>query len=1226
VLVALGLLWGFGHGSAPPEAERSGRFEAAPVQGAGAVVGTPLQGPLPNVIPPATRANSIPAAVATPDAVQDALDGAIRQGLAWMALSRQARPVNPPPMRPLVARDVPGELRPRQTPLDPTQRRALERLRWATAGKWVDFRTAPHTPAITLLRGRLLEPAAERPDPGLSLAETTARRFLRRNQDLLGLRDTDENLLLLAESTDPLGYAHLRFATRYRGLTVWPSALTVQTDPAGNVDLLTGAYAPTPDGLSITPGVPADQARTAARAAVGADPSSPVAAEQLLVYAPIESADARLAWRFDIPTAVTEHWLVFVDAQTAELLHVQNEVCTAHAAGSGLDTGGNTQPLNLWQHTDGAYYMVDTTKAMYNPAQSSPPEPDAVTGGIVVLRAPQAVVQNGQLQQLGPLFHSVSQSPTAGFSPHAVAASANLGRVYDYYLDRFTRNSINGQGGTLMAIVDIPNYFNAAWSSQTETMFYGTGANYAESLDVTAHEMTHGVISSTSDLVYRLQSGALNESFADILGEGCEAHFASLQPDWSQGSALPPVFRRPLDDPSSKIYNPETGEGYPERMSEYKNLPIEEDQGGVHVNSSIQNYAFYLLAEGLPGAIGIADALAIFYRAVTTKLNPNSQFIDSRLACVVSAEELFGAGSAHALRTAEAFDAVEVFDQGGSTGEAPIPTVTAADSTLFIFPSGLTMYLGRREAAFGDGPAGVFLGDQGQPTPVAPAKKPAVTGDGAFGIFVTPDFDGAIINTMTGEETFFDLPNQIESAAISGDGNVYAFVLRDNGLPGRRIYVYDALADTSAIYEATQPVVDQPNNGLTDTILRLDAIDLSPDGRFVYYDAVNRLALNFGGFIDSWSTYVLDRGAGRVFDLFPPIPGVNLGNPAIGQTRANLITFDVQDASGVHYIYATNRDSGQTQPVAVLSAGATVAPGWPGYSGNDGAVVYTDYYFDFGLLQYVPVLATIPVAADGMTPTGSNTAWLQGSNPNLGTIYRRGAWQGLPEVGVASMANAAEGGASGRFRLSRAAAGAAPLTVGFTLTGSARNGLDFEQVPLSATIESGATFADVLIHAVDDGAGEGAEAVTLTLSDFPDYQIVAREAVVSIADNDPVSGFAAWAADQGIPANEPFGNGDGDPWTYLQEYALGLDPHQEDGADALRVRVVEGRMIVDVTRVQRPDILYAVEVAPSLTGDPWVSGAPHTTVLTDSPSLLSVRSDAPTNTTGQFGRLRITLQ
>ncbi len=105
--------------------------------------------------------------------------------------------------------------------------------------------------------------------------------------------------------------------------------------------------------------------------------------------------------------------------------------------------------------------------------------------------------------------------------------------------------------------------------------------------------------------------------------------------------------------------------------------------------SSIINRAFYQLAAGLPNAIGLVAAERIFYRALTVHLLAQSQFIDARLATITSAEELFGVGSAQALRTAEAFDSVEIFAAPSTTPPPSIPVVAAADSYLSVDPTTL---------------------------------------------------------------------------------------------------------------------------------------------------------------------------------------------------------------------------------------------------------------------------------------------------------------------------------------------------------------------------------------------------------------------------------------------------------------------------------------------------------------------------------------------------------
>ena len=135
----------------------------------------------------------------------------------------------------------------------------------------------------------------------------------------------------------------------------------------------------------------------------------------------------------------------------------------------------------------------------------------------------------------------------------------------------------------------------------------------------------------------------MNEAFSDIFGEAVEA-FALGDTDWLIGSQLG----------TDRSSHPRHGDPRPARLSgalrailvRRSTLDVRNrDNGGVHINSGIINHAFYLLAEGLDGAIGLRDAERIFYRALAFHLVANSQFIDARLACLAAAAELFGADS-----------------------------------------------------------------------------------------------------------------------------------------------------------------------------------------------------------------------------------------------------------------------------------------------------------------------------------------------------------------------------------------------------------------------------------------------------------------------------------------------------------------------------------------------------------------------------------------------------
>lgn len=142
-------------------------------------------------------------------------------------------------------------------------------------------------------------------------------------------------------------------------------------------------------------------------------------------------------------------------------------------------------------------------------------------------------------------------------------------------------------------------YANAFWNGTQ--MFYGD--TYAVADDVVGHELTHGVIDQYSELLYWGQSGAINESMADIMGEIVD-HRAGLEPgdaDWLISEDLPIGALRNMSDPTAK--------GDPDRMtSPHWNADLDPsewgvygpypDSGGVHSNSGVGNKTAYLISQG----------------------------------------------------------------------------------------------------------------------------------------------------------------------------------------------------------------------------------------------------------------------------------------------------------------------------------------------------------------------------------------------------------------------------------------------------------------------------------------------------------------------------------------------------------------------------------------------------------------------------------------------------
>jgi bacillolysin len=107
------------------------------------------------------------------------------------------------------------------------------------------------------------------------------------------------------------------------------------------------------------------------------------------------------------------------------------------------------------------------------------------------------------------------------------------GKTYDFYKNVFNRDSYNNAGAALISSVHYGvNYNNAFWDSSLKQMVYGDGDGVkfkplSIGVDVTAHELTHGVIDMTANLKYEKEPGALNEAIADIFATATENYSTS---------------------------------------------------------------------------------------------------------------------------------------------------------------------------------------------------------------------------------------------------------------------------------------------------------------------------------------------------------------------------------------------------------------------------------------------------------------------------------------------------------------------------------------------------------------------------------------------------------------------------------------------------------------------------------------------------------------------------
>ncbi len=478
---------------------------------------------------------------------------------------------------------------------------------------------------------------------------------------------------------DDLHMAHTRVQQRVDGIRVWEGEAIVHLKADGSLSSVTDSLI---DGIAVnlTPNLGEKQAyRTALDMYEGGAKQTGSASIEMYIFRGKERD--HLTYRIETPrldgSAATSAPVVFIDAHTGEKVFEYDNLQTG--TGSSLYSG----TVNISTSISGAtYYMEDTTRRQGTFNMNNTGNTTTGTGGT-------------QSRYTDADDNWTATNARAGVDAHYGAA-----KTFDYYQTVHGRNGIDGNygpGTTTAAANGVSivasrvhfgsNYNNAFWYQNMMTYGDGNGTTFTPltTIDICGHEMTHGVTERTANLTYSKESGALNESMSDIFGAMVEAYAdgAVSGDTWKIGEdAYTPgtagdALRR-MDNPNA-VGDPDH---YSLRLYQGSCTPSSaNDQCGVHTNSSIQNHAYYLMANGgtnrVSGVavtgIGTTDAARIFYRALTVYMTASTNFAGARTATLSAATDLFGSASAQYNTVATGWCAVGV----GSCPGTPTPTPTA---------------------------------------------------------------------------------------------------------------------------------------------------------------------------------------------------------------------------------------------------------------------------------------------------------------------------------------------------------------------------------------------------------------------------------------------------------------------------------------------------------------------------------------------------------------------
>jgi Zn-dependent metalloprotease/subtilisin-like proprotein convertase family protein len=444
--------------------------------------------------------------------------------------------------------------------------------------------------------------------------EAAARRFLSQNKTAFGM--TRPGFRLISRETSRRNRKrHVRFRQAYAGIPVFAAETIVQVNEEGGVeyvtnDVVTGSEALGIEAVSLQPTfgrVAAEQIAVSVLTQLNPGWTFQTEAGTLTLYQPSvvgNVGQTHLVWQTKV-TSTPEPWLselVLVDAHDGDVvLH---------------------------------YSLVknDLYREVYD------------AGNWIEREASQVARMEGN-----PPFESL---------PDVDLAYIYLEDAYQFYAEHHGRDGIDDAGMTLQAYLRfcLPGrkcpWPNAGWVGQGyNCMVFGQG--YITD-DVVGHEFTHGVTDHASGLVYLNESGAIDESFADIWGEFIDltnGRGDDLEEErWLHGEDLKKRgFLAEGQSATRNMKNPSEAPYFqPDHVgSKYWDWdPLQEDNGGVHTNCGVNNKLCYLLTDGdtfrgftIVG-MGIARIAELYYEVQTRLLPKAANYRDLYFALIQAAVNL----------------------------------------------------------------------------------------------------------------------------------------------------------------------------------------------------------------------------------------------------------------------------------------------------------------------------------------------------------------------------------------------------------------------------------------------------------------------------------------------------------------------------------------------------------------------------------------------------------
>lgn len=444
--------------------------------------------------------------------------------------------------------------------------------------------------------------------------------------DIIGIQNIDTELSIISEDT-VLDITYYKFAQEYKGIPVYGRNLVVSADNSGNVISASGNFQSIHE-IPTEPSLSGDEAIETAKEIF--DNEATLKNEGLTIYS-LNGISPQLAWKIYVSSDETIEYC-FISADNADVIAELALVYTERVLCSGLDVDNETQEFYS-EYENGEYSMIDTERdiTIYDANNSTVRIDFRIMDSngklyysngtnffdenhnivyidgenfsyIIKDKHGNIVGTNGEsvahlwTNNIFTDINLVTNDSTTWDNPKAVTLMSRLSIIYDFWQSEFKRTSYNGQFGATVAV------YNDYLNTQTRNAFsFGRpnipitiltfGTDNSLNLDSIAHEFTHSVERSISNMNYEGESGALKEAYSDIFGEIIE--------DWENDGEFNNncdwihVDRNIVSPAKSSPALPTTYKG--NNWVDTNNTSKQNDLGGVHANSLVISHAAYLV-------------------------------------------------------------------------------------------------------------------------------------------------------------------------------------------------------------------------------------------------------------------------------------------------------------------------------------------------------------------------------------------------------------------------------------------------------------------------------------------------------------------------------------------------------------------------------------------------------------------------------------------------------